>query len=80
MTSKAYEGSKNPSLQVTADHKIKLVEAPIESPGPGQVLLHVKATGICGCARIVSICRSVANILQVRHPLLEDWRYWSPCS
>ncbi|KAF2090193.1 GroES-like protein [Saccharata proteae CBS 121410] len=38
----------NPSLQVTADHRIKMVEAPIERPGPGQVLLHVKTTGICG--------------------------------
>ncbi|KAF1989342.1 GroES-like protein [Aulographum hederae CBS 113979] len=38
----------NPSLQVTADHKIKMVEAPIEEPGPGTVLLHIKATGICG--------------------------------
>lgn len=38
----------NPSLQVTADHQIKMVEAPVESPGPGQVLLHIKATGVCG--------------------------------
>lgn len=38
----------NPSLQVTADHKIKMVEAPILRPGPGDVLIHVKATGICG--------------------------------
>ncbi|RDW84322.1 hypothetical protein BP6252_01912 [Coleophoma cylindrospora] len=38
----------NPSLQVTADHQIKLVEAPILKPGTGEVLLHVKATGICG--------------------------------
>jgi L-iditol 2-dehydrogenase len=38
----------NPSLVATADHKIKVVEAPIEEPGPGDVLLHVKATGICG--------------------------------
>ena len=39
---------KNPSLQVTADHNIKLVEAPILTPGQGQVLVHVRATGICG--------------------------------
>ncbi|KAK6853862.1 hypothetical protein PG995_010674 [Apiospora arundinis] len=38
----------NPALQVTADHQIKMVEAPVEQPGPGQVLLHIKATGICG--------------------------------
>lgn len=38
----------NPSLQVTADHQIKMVEAPVVEPGPGDVLLHIKATGICG--------------------------------
>jgi hypothetical protein len=40
--------AKNPSLQVTADHKIKMVDAPISKPGRGEVLLHIKATGICG--------------------------------
>jgi L-iditol 2-dehydrogenase len=38
----------NPSIQVTADHKLKQVEAPVHSPRPGEVLLHVKATGVCG--------------------------------
>lgn len=38
----------NPSLQVTADHKVKLVEAPVYAPGRGEVLVHIKATGICG--------------------------------
>lgn len=38
----------NPALKATADHQISLNEAPIEEPGPGQVLLHIKATGICG--------------------------------
>jgi hypothetical protein len=38
----------NPSLQVTKDHTIKMVEAPILKPGPHDVLLHVKVTGICG--------------------------------
>ncbi|KAI0155583.1 chaperonin 10-like protein [Pestalotiopsis sp. NC0098] len=38
----------NPSLLVTADHQIKMAEAPVEEPGPGDVLLHIKATGICG--------------------------------
>lgn len=41
-------GVENPSLQVTADHQIKMVSAPILKPGPDEVLLHVKATGICG--------------------------------
>jgi hypothetical protein len=40
--------AKNPSLQVTQDHKIKMVDAPVPTPGPGEVLLHIKATGICG--------------------------------
>lgn len=38
----------NPSWQVTADHQIKRVEGPVAEPGPGHVLLHIKATGICG--------------------------------
>ncbi|KAH7926030.1 GroES-like protein [Leucogyrophana mollusca] len=29
-------------------HEIHLVEKPRPKPGPGQVLLHVRATGICG--------------------------------
>lgn len=38
----------NPSLQVTPDHKLKSVEAPVYAPGKGEVLLHIKATGVCG--------------------------------
>lgn len=38
----------NPSLQVTADHNLKQVEAPVYAPQKGEVLLHIKATGICG--------------------------------
>jgi L-iditol 2-dehydrogenase len=38
----------NPSLQVTADHKLKSVEAPIYAPRAGEALVHIKATGICG--------------------------------
>jgi L-iditol 2-dehydrogenase len=32
-------------------HEIHLVEKPRPKPGPGQVLLHVRATGICGYVR-----------------------------
>ena len=39
---------KNPSLQVGKDRQIKIVEAPIEEPKEGEVLLHIKTTGICG--------------------------------
>lgn len=39
----------NPSLQVTADHKLKVQDAPVYAPGRGEVLLHIKATGVCGC-------------------------------
>ncbi|OJD35933.1 alcohol dehydrogenase [Diplodia corticola] len=38
----------NPSLKVTADHRIEMEEAPIPEPGPGEVLIHIKATGVCG--------------------------------
>ncbi|KAG9235730.1 putative alcohol dehydrogenase [Amylocarpus encephaloides] len=39
---------KNPSLHVTKDRTIKMAEAPILRPGPGDALIHVKVTGICG--------------------------------
>ncbi|KAI1413304.1 sorbitol dehydrogenase [Hypoxylon sp. FL1857] len=42
------KGFKNPSLQVTEDHKLKLVDAPIQEPGPGEVTLQIKCSGICG--------------------------------
>ncbi|KAI1378059.1 sorbitol dehydrogenase [Hypoxylon crocopeplum] len=42
------KGFKNPSLQVTADHRLKMVDAPIREPGPGEVTLQVKCSGICG--------------------------------
>ena len=38
----------NPSLQVTADHRLKFVEAPVYAPRSGEALVHIKATGICG--------------------------------
>lgn len=38
----------NPSLQVTADHQLKQVDAPVYAPNKGEVLLQIKATGICG--------------------------------
>lgn len=43
----------NPSLQVTADHKLKQENAPVYAPNRGEVLLHIKATGVCG---YVTIC------------------------
>jgi L-iditol 2-dehydrogenase len=38
----------NPSLQITADHKLKSVNTPVYAPKPGEALVHIKATGICG--------------------------------
>ena len=38
----------NPSLQVTADHQLKTQDAPVFAPRAGEVLLHIKTTGICG--------------------------------
>lgn len=38
----------NPSLQVTADHNLKRADAPVFAPQEGEVLLQIKATGICG--------------------------------
>ncbi|CAG8037693.1 unnamed protein product [Penicillium nalgiovense] len=38
----------NPSLQITADQKLKSVDTPVYAPKPGEALVHIKATGICG--------------------------------
>lgn len=38
----------NPSLIVTSEHQLILEDAPVFQPGPGEVLLHIRATGICG--------------------------------
>ncbi|KAH6691409.1 chaperonin 10-like protein [Plectosphaerella plurivora] len=38
----------NPALQVTADHNLKAIDAPVLAPKRGEVLLHIKATGVCG--------------------------------
>lgn len=38
----------NPALTVTADHQIKMVDAPIREPAADEVLIHVKCTGVCG--------------------------------
>ncbi|KAI5462350.1 chaperonin 10-like protein [Mariannaea sp. PMI_226] len=38
----------NPSLMVTADHNLKMIDAPVYAPKAGEVLVHVKTTGICG--------------------------------
>jgi hypothetical protein len=43
----------NPSLMVTADHKLKQEEAPVYAPARGEVLLHIKATGVCGYGRVM---------------------------
>lgn len=39
---------RNPSLFVTPDHQLKMVDGPIEKPGPGEVTLQIKCSGICG--------------------------------
>ena len=38
----------NPSLQVSAHHTIQIAPAPIQSPLADEVLIHIKASGICG--------------------------------
>ncbi|KAF2002079.1 hypothetical protein P154DRAFT_151065 [Amniculicola lignicola CBS 123094] len=39
----------NPSVEVTADHQLRQVEAPIHVSGVGEALIHSKCTGGCGC-------------------------------
>lgn len=37
----------NPSLIVTSDDQLKLEDTPVRQPGLGEILLHVRMTGIC---------------------------------
>ncbi|KIW77102.1 hypothetical protein Z517_09548 [Fonsecaea pedrosoi CBS 271.37] len=39
---------KNPSLYVTPEHSVYLAESSIPKPSASEVLIHVRATGICG--------------------------------
>lgn len=55
----------NISLQVTADHNLKQVETHVSSPKEGEVLLHVKATGICGYAGPLSTRSRTDHILMI---------------
>ncbi|KAG7908128.1 hypothetical protein KL906_003545 [Ogataea polymorpha] len=43
-----YISIPNPSLQVTKDHRLEIKDLPVEAPGPGEALVHIRATGICG--------------------------------
>ena len=63
----------NPSLQVTADHQIKLVQAPIGNTGYGDVLLHVKCTAICGYVSPLDILIVVTLLYFARvfHPRVQ---------
>lgn len=44
----ALRGQKNPALFVTPGHTIELQETEIPTPGPTEVVVHVRCTGICG--------------------------------
>lgn len=45
MTTKTYE---SPALYTTPEHTIKMVDTTVPSPSGSQVLVHVRATGVCG--------------------------------
>lgn len=79
-SSTAAEMSKveNPSLQVTKDHTLKIVAAPILQPGPKDVLLHVKVTGICGYVFSFFKISALMDRPKIRYPLLatrNDWEF-----
>jgi L-iditol 2-dehydrogenase len=42
------QGDANIAAFYNPSHEIHLVQKPRFKPGPGQVLVHVRATGICG--------------------------------
>lgn len=44
-----FQSAENPSLQVTADHRLKYVAVPVRKPERGEALVRIAVTGICGC-------------------------------
>ena len=49
--------SSNVACAYTPAHELHMIHKPIPTPGPGEVLVHVRATGICGS--VVSATSSV---------------------
>lgn len=43
-------------------HEIHLVEKPKPKPGPGQVLIHVRSTGICGQVLVTIILSKILTL------------------
>lgn len=39
---------ENLTLMATHESKLELVKSQAQMPGPGQALVHVRATGVCG--------------------------------
>ena len=66
----------NISLQATADHTLKQVEAPVSAPCEGEVLLQIKATGICGYVdRRGSNGKVIRLLIQARYNR-SDIHFW----
>lgn len=38
----------NLTLRATSEKTLKLTKAEVKQPGPGEALVHVRATGVCG--------------------------------
>jgi L-iditol 2-dehydrogenase len=69
--------SANIAAFYNAKHELHLVEKSKFKPGPGQVLVHVKATSICGQASLFYVL-DMHQILKTALkefgcPLLEAW-------
>lgn len=46
--SATYIKSQNIGVFTNPDHELYTKKGPVPSPGPGECLIHVRATGICG--------------------------------
>jgi len=45
--------AKNLAVHTNPSHDLKVVETPVPEPKEGEVIIHVKATGICGRYRLL---------------------------
>jgi hypothetical protein len=64
----------NIACAYTPDHQVQLLQKPLFPPRAGEVVVHVRATGICGYVYSFS---SQADGLQVGCAFLEARAYWA---
>jgi len=66
----------NLAVYTNPAHDLKVVKTDIPEPGEGEVLVHVKATGICGRWAKNSICSELTPVTSISGSMVESERRW----